>query len=123
MKLNYHKYKKNYKNYILNSIDSDCYDIKTESDKDKINFFINVFNKEYDFEIARMGKYKALESYLSGLPSVINLPIYNHDILEFSKIMGSVNSELSEKQEDNIINNYYNFMAKIILSIHKTLNK
>ena len=123
MKLNHHKYKKNYQDYIINNIDSDVYDIKTESDKDKINFFINVFNKEHDFEIARMGKYKALASYLSGLPSVINLPIYNHDILEFSKKMGSVNSDLSENQEDKIISNYYNFMSNIIFSIYEKLNK
>jgi hypothetical protein len=123
MKLNHHEYKKNYQDYIINNIDSDSYDIKTNSDKDKINFFINVFNKEYDFEIARIGKYKALASYLSGLPSSINLPIYNYDILEFSKKMGSVDSDLSENQENKIINNYYNFMSNIIFSIHEKLNK
>jgi hypothetical protein len=123
MKLNHHKYKKNYKNYILNSINSESYDITTNSDQDKINFFINTFKKEYDFMIDRVGIYKALTEYLTGLPSTITLPIYNHDILKLAINMGSVNSELSEKQEDNIINNYYNFMANIILSIHKTLNK
>tara|TARA_R110000823_G_scaffold310804_1_gene435920 strand:+ start:459 stop:830 length:372 start_codon:yes stop_codon:yes gene_type:complete len=123
MKLNHNKYKKNYKNYILNSISSEGYNIKTNSDKDKINFFIDTFKKEYDFMIDRVGIYKALTEYLAGLPSTISLPIYNHDILKLAINMGSVNSELSEKQEDNIINNYYNFMANIILSIHKTLNK
>jgi hypothetical protein len=123
MKLNHHKYKKNYKNYILNSINSESYDITTNSDQDKINFFINTFKKEYDFMIDRVGIYKALTEYLAGLPSTIRLPIYNHDILKLAINMGSVDPELSEKQEDNIINNYYNFMANIILSIHKTLNK
>ena len=123
MKLNHHKYKKNYKNYILNSINSESYDITTNSDQDKINFFINTFKKEYDFMIDRVGIYKALTEYLAGLPSTITLPIYNHDILKLAINMGSVDPELSEKQEDNIINNYYNFMANIILSIHKTLNK
>jgi hypothetical protein len=123
MKLNNHKYKKNYKNYILNSINSEGHDIKTNSDQDKINFFIDTFKKEYDFMIDRVGIYRALPEYLAGLPSTITLPIYYKDILQLSIDMGSVNSELSEKQEDNIINNYYNFMSNMILSIHKTLNK
>ena len=96
MKLNHHKYKKNYKNYILNSINSESYDITTNSDQDKINFFINTFKKEYDFMIDRVGIYKALTEYLTGLPSTITLPIYNHDILKLAINMGSVNSELSE---------------------------
>ena len=123
MKLNNHKYKKNYKNYILNSINSEGYDIETNSDLDKINFFIDTFKKEYDFMIDRVGIYKALSEYLSGLPSTISLPIYNHDILQFAIDMGSVNSELTENQENNIINNYYNFMACEILSIYYRDNR
>lgn len=123
MKLNHHKYKKNYETYILNSIDSEGYDITTNSDKDKINFFIDTFYKEKGYEIKRKGLYSTLSEYLSGLPSSISLPYYNEDIINLAIQMGSVDSELNNAQKDKIISNYFSFMAMQIINIHKKLNK
>jgi hypothetical protein len=117
MKLHHTKYKANYKNFILGCLDVD----KKTSREEKIEYLFNRFNKEYGFNIKRLGKRKALAEWLSGL--AINIPFCNGDIIEFAKAMGSVDSELTEKQEDRIIEGYWEFMARMVLSLEEELER
>ena len=56
-----------------------------------------------------------MTEWLSGL--AINIPCYNHEIIELAIKMGSVNENSTEDQKDQIVNNYFNFMANVILKM------
>lgn len=113
MKLHHTKYKEKYKDYILS-----CLDVEKETSRNqRIKHLFDRFNNEYGFNIKRLGKRKALAEWLSGL--AIPIPFYNGDIIALAKTMGSVNSDLSSTQENNIINGYWDFMANIILLLEK----
>ena len=116
MKLHHTKYKENYKRYILDTIDEvDCDDCKLTTDKDKINYIFNRFYSEYyKGNIAlRYGKQKAMADWLSGL--ALNLPFYYDEIIELAIAMGSIEENPSEKLQDKVIENYWEFMANVIL--------
>ena len=113
MKLHHTKYKVNYKNFIL-----DCLDVAEQMTRqERIEYLFNRFNNEYGFNIKRMGKRKALAEWLSGL--AIPIRFYNADIISLAKEMGSVEEDLTAKQEDNILENYWDFMASMILLLER----
>ena len=121
-KLHYTKYQENYKNYILDCIDSEDDLINKElSREEKIKYLFDRFNSEYGWNIQRVGKQKALEEWLSGL--AINIPYTHFDIIELAKNMGSVNQNLSTVQEDRIIENYFNFMAYMVLLLEDEIKE
>lgn len=121
-KLHHTKYKENYKNYILDCIDSEDDLINQELTRDqKIQYLFNRFNSEYGWNIKRVGKYKAMEEWLSGL--AINIPYTYFDIIELAKEMGSIDSNPSEALEDRVCENYFGFMAKMVLLLEDELKE
>tara|TARA_B100000424_G_scaffold130662_1_gene99050 strand:+ start:638 stop:1021 length:384 start_codon:yes stop_codon:yes gene_type:complete len=121
-KLHYTKYQENYKNHILNCIsDEDDLIGKNLSRKEKIKYLFDRFNSEYGFMIDRVGKQKAIADWLSGL--AINIEYYYVDIIKLAKRMGSVDDNLTSVQEDKICENYWNFMAYIILLLEKEIKE
>lgn len=121
-KLHHTKYKENYKNYILDCIDSEDDLINQELTRDqKIQYLFNRFNSEYGWNIKRVGKYKAMQEWLSGL--AINIPYTYFDIIELAKEMGSIDSNPSEALEDRVCENYFGFMAKMVLLLEDELKE
>ena len=112
-KLHHTAYKKNYKNYILSTIEENGEGKPLTSESEKISYIFNRFNSEYGFMIDRVGKYKAMSEWLSGL--ALDIEYYNYKIIKLAKDMGSLNTDSNYKAEQKIINNYFNFMANIIL--------
>jgi len=114
-----------YNNYLLQSLDFDGFDLpKAKTNKDLINLFFGVFNSEVGYNIARIGEYKALAEYLSGLPSCINIDFDNHLIIERAKKYGSLKPCANESDEDKILDNYWHFMAnKLIVLKNGHINK
>ena len=114
MKLHHTKYKENYKRYILDTIDEvDCDDCKLTTDKEKIKYIFDRFNSEYDWAIERYGKVRAMTEWLQGL--ALNIPYMYDEIIELAIAMGSIDDNPTEKLETKVINNYWSFMANIIL--------
>jgi len=121
-KLHHTKYRKNYKNYILDCIDSEDDLINQELTRNqKIRYLFDRFYSEYGFMVERVGKQKAIAEWLSGL--AIDIPYTHNDIIELAKNMGSVNQNLSTVQEDRIIENYWNFMAYMILLLEEEIKE
>ena len=121
-KLHHTKYKENYKNYILDCIDSEDDLINQELTRDqKIQYLFNRFNSEYGWNIQRVGKYKAMEEWLSGL--AINIPYTYFDIIELAKEMGSIDSNPSEALKDRVCENYFSFMAQMVLLLEDELEE
>ena len=53
-KLHHTEYKKNYKNYILSTIEEDGEGKPLTTEQEKINYIFNRFNSEYGFMIERV---------------------------------------------------------------------
>ena len=121
-KLHHTKYKENYKNYILDCIDSEDDLINQELTRNqKIQYLFNRFNSEYGWNIQRVGKYKAMEEWLSGL--AINIPYTYFDIIELAKEMGSIDSNPSQALQDRVCENYFGFMAQMVLLLEDELEE
>ena len=114
MKLHHTEYKKNYKKYILDTIETGLNDEPLKTDQEKIEYLFKRFNSEYGFMIERVGKQKAIAEWLRGL--ALNIEFYNDAIVELAIKMGSIEEKPNEKLQARVINNYWSFMANVILS-------
>ena len=113
-KLHHTEYKKNYKNYILSTIEEDEEGKPLTTDQEKINYIFNRFNSEYGFMIERVGKQKAISEWLSGL--ALDLPFYYNEIVDLAVKMGSIDPNPSDKLRERVEQGYWDFMANIIMS-------
>ena len=112
-KLHHTEYKKNYKNYILSTIETDNEDKPLKTDQDKIKYIFDRFNSEYGFMINRVGKQKAMSEWLSGL--ALNIEYYYDDIVKLAIKMGSIDENPNDKLRNRVEQGYWDFMANIIL--------
>ena len=112
-KLHHTEYKKNYKNYILSTIDENGWGKPLKTDQEKIKYIFDRFNSEYAFMIIKVGKQKAMAEWLSGL--ALSIKYMNDDIVKLAIEMGSIDENPSEKLKAKVIDNYWSFMANIIL--------
>jgi|TARA_R100000152_G_C6548379_1_gene23832 hypothetical protein len=113
-KLHHTEYKKNYKNYILSTIEEDGEGNPLKTDQEKINYIFDRFNSEYGWNIERVGKQKAMTEWLQGL--ALNIEYWNDAIVPLAIKMGSIDPNPSEKLQFKVIENYWAFMANVILS-------
>lgn len=121
-KLHHTEYKKNYKNYILDCLDTEdeIMESKTKFSRlDKIDYLMFRFNTEYGFMSNRVGKQKAIANWLSGL--AINIVYWNEDIIKLAKELGSVDESMTRRQEETVLTNYWSFMANIIILLEKEM--
>ena len=112
-KLHHTEYKKNYKEYILGNIHEDIEGNPITSEADKINYIFDRFNSEYGWRVNQVGKVAAMVDWLQGL--ALNIEFYNDEIINLAIRLGSIDENPSEKLQDRVIENYWNFMANIIL--------
>jgi len=103
VKLHHTKYKQNIINYLLDENDTTPQEIMER------------FESEYGWNIERKGRREAMIEWLSGL--ALTMPFYNDEIIDFAIEMGSIDENPTEKQKDRIIENYFPFMANVILSM------
>ena len=117
MKLHYTKYKKKYERYILSIIADEMKEnkIKKINRNTKIDYLFNRFNTEYGFMVVRVGKQKAIAEWLSGL--ALNIPHTHDDIINLAIKMSSIDKNPSNKLQNRVVENYFNFMANMLLSI------
>jgi len=112
-KLHHTEYKKNYKKYILDTIETDNDDKPIKTDNDKIKYIFDRFNSEYGFMIDRVGKQKAMSEWLSGL--ALDIEYYYDDIVKLAIKMGSIDENPNDKLRNRVEQGYFDFMANIIL--------
>ena len=115
MKLHHTAYKKNYKKYILECLKTeDAFIGKQPTEDELINYLFDRFNSEYGWSIERQGKQKALTDWLQGL--AIHIPFYYEDIINLAIEMGSIDENPNLKLSQKVCDNYWSFMANVILS-------
>ena len=106
--------------FIIDAIDAGGYlpeNEQPQTDKEKLSFLHETFMSEYGYNIIRHGFQGAVREWLQGLPSSINLPFANYDILQHAVKWGSLPENATEKQEQKLLNNYWNFTAMRIVSL------
>ena len=111
--------------YLIECIDTEYFSTTPKTDKDKVNAVYKEYEAEfcYDYNIKRYpNDVVRFSEWLMGLPSCINIEFHNYDILEMVKRLHGVN-ELTEKQEDTILNNYWMHISDKFLSFRSKLNK
>ena len=113
MKLHHTEYKKNYKKYILDTIETGLNDEPLKTDQEKIKYLFDRFYSEYSWEINRVGKQKAMSDWLSGLALNIEHSYYN--IVKLAIKMGSIDPNPNDKLRSRVEQSYWNFMAHVIL--------
>ena len=84
---------------------------------DSIEHVKTRFISEFGHEIKRRGEPAALREWLMGL--ALPIDFYNYDILKLAHAWGSLPDNATEKQEDKIMDNYWNFMAT---KLHQLFN-
>ena len=122
LKTNSTKYQLNFAKYILSVIDSEDLPSETMTNKEKVFFIMDRFVKEYCYQ-QNLDRHdndmtKLMAEWLSGL--AINIPYTYCDIIKLSKELLETDTL---KNEDEIIENYFNFMAVQIFKLANRLHK
>ena len=120
-------FQKNYKpalrKAIIEAIDFDGYtdaegvQLAPLTDDEKILLLVNIARDEVGHEFIRKGMQGGLSYWLSGLPTVINLPVYNGAIVDFAVKIGSVVYP-TDKEAEKITAGFYDFMANNIRQMY-----
>lgn len=113
-------------NYILDAIDGEGYGVELLTSQDKINFVYSCFQSEYCFKENLLyygGERNAFANWLMGLPSSINIDFENYKILEIAKLWGSIPENATEKQEDEILGNWFSYITSHFFQLHAKLQK
>ena len=108
--------------YLLNAIDFSDYDANPETEQEKLQELFNEFNRVavYKFNLQKFGNYQDMfADWLQGLPGMFNIPFSNYDILQLAEKWRSLPENATEKQEDKILNNYYNFMSANVFKLFR----
>ena len=104
-------YKPRYEAYILDTItDTNGNDLPTR--EAKIKRLFDRINSEFGWNIARIGKQKAIAEWLQGM--ALNIDYYNQDIVDLAIKFGSIDENPSDKLYNKVCENYWLFMANII---------
>ena len=127
LRTNSKKYLSNIQNYLIDAINTDDHKTEATTHAEKIAFVIACYESEFNhkFNQARHpNEQTRFANWLAGLPSVLNIPFYNDDIVNLAKRLQEVDTYPNEKNTTkNIIDNYFNFMAYHILKLNSKLNK
>ena len=104
-------FEENFKDYLKQNIDFEGYEIPlTEPFKDTVS----VFMSEKSWQLKRVSKPVAFRDWLQGLPTVINIPFYYHDIRNLLYSLGL--DEVMSMDDEQLSNFYYDTVTEIFLS-------
>ena len=124
LRTNSKKYLSNIENYLIAAIYTEDHKTEAITDAQKIAFLMSCYDSEFNHKynaIRYPNEQTRFANWLAGLPSSISIPFYYNDIIELAKQLQEVDV-YSEKTEQRICENYFNFMAYHILKLNNKLN-
>ena len=129
LRTNSKKYLNNIQTYLIDSVKTEDLLWKLHdsiTDAEKIAFVMACYDSEFNHKFNRYkypNEQTRFANWLAGLPSVLDIPFYNDDIVNLAKRLQEVDTYPNEKNTTkNIIDNYFNFMAYHILKLNQKLN-
>ena len=127
LRTNSKKYLSNIQNYLIDAINTDDHKTEATTHAEKIAFVMACYESEFNhkFNQARHpNEQTRFAHWLAGLPSVLDIPFYNDDVINLAKRLQEVDTYPNEKNTTkNIVENYFNFMSYHILKLNSKLNK
>ncbi len=127
LRTNSKKYLSNIQNYLLDAINTDDHTTEATTHAEKLAFVMSCYESEFNHKYNQArhpNEQTRFAHWLAGLPSVLNIPFYNDDIIKLAKRLQEVDTYPNEKNTTKrIIENYFNFMAFHILKLNAKLNK
>ena len=101
-----------FKEYFVSCINNKGYsNVRLITTECKLKFLHDTFIREAGWNIERVGEQNAFREWLMGLPSSINIEFENYKILQLAKRLGSLLENATDKQEDKLLENYWNYAA------------
>jgi len=101
--------------YIIDCIDSENYDVVTTTDAEKLTFLYQTFKSEggspEKLRYYKGNEYKTFENWIQGLPSSFNVDFENYRIIEIAKQWESIPQAATDRQEDKILESWFNFIT------------
>lgn len=110
--------------YLLNAVSSE--DTTFTSDKERVNYVISRYTTEYDHDYNKKvypNRMERFSQWLMGLPSCFNIDFENYRIIELAKEWGAIPANATERQEDIIIANWFNYISNKFHQLHAHLNR
>jgi hypothetical protein len=101
----------NLKKFVIDAIDFSEYDDLDNTETKKLENGVKTFLDTQDYYIKRMGFKRAFAEYVAGLPSWIDLPMYDEDIINF---MYSIGFDEVKNLEDEAV---YKFFGEKVADI------
>ena len=127
LRTNSKKYISNIQNYLIDAINTDDHTTEATTHAEKLAFVMSCYQNEFNHiynQKRHPNEQTRFAHWLAGLPSVLNIPFYNDDIVKLAKRLQEVETYPNEKNTTKrIIENYFNFMAFHILKLNAKLNK
>jgi hypothetical protein len=80
----------------------------------RLNFVVRTFEDEFAHpeNLKRYGSTtRTLENWFRGLPSIYSVEYRNHAIIEIAKETGALKPNATEREEQKILDNWFNFAA------------
>jgi hypothetical protein len=109
------------RDYILSNIDNSGYDDKPLPHiENKLQFLHDTFMSEYGHNVPKMGMTRALESWLQGLPSSINIAFEYYDIHQLLKQWGLINATTTSTRLHELEQSWFMRLAMQIVHLFKT---
>ena len=125
LRTNSKKYLNNIQTYLIDSVNTEDALHNAITDAEKIAFVMACYDSEFNHKYNQArhpNEQTRFANWLAGLPSVLNIPFYNDDIINLAKELQEVET-YAEKMEQRICDNYFNFMSYHILKLNSKLNK
>lgn len=100
--------------YILDAIEGSGYGKELVTDTEKLQFVADCYKSEYAFpeNLQRYGSHQnSFANWIQGLPSSFGIDYENYRIIELAKEWGSLPAVCDDRQEDKILDNWWNFIA------------
>jgi len=100
--------------YLLDAVNGENYGKELATDKEKLQHVADCFKSEYCFpaNLKRYGSYQnVFAQWLMGLPSCYSIDYEHYRIIELAKEWGSLAPDVDDRQEDKILDNWFNFIA------------
>lgn len=103
--------------YILDSIYSEDVDVESMSDKERIEFALDMFYKEiFEGDRRRMSTFDLLTEWIRGLCSTVNVAFTDYDIANIGKDWGYCRTDARTWQ---FVRTWFERIAKGILYLAK----
>lgn len=118
--------KKAFEQYLIECINSEVYEVIAITNKQKLNFLMDTFKKEYVYpeNVKRYGSEQNIfAEWIKGLPSSFGIDFANYQIIIKAKEFGFIPRNATEKQEDKALSLWWSSVAQTIFSMHRKANK